>query len=58
MNEKLSYEEWRNRYFGKVTIAEGVREDLKQFHNIDADQEIENAIRKEYEFYLNGESNK
>ena len=38
MNEKLSYEEWRNRYFGKVTIAEGVREDLKQFHNIDADQ--------------------
>lgn len=58
MNEKLTYEEWRKRYFGKVTIAEGVREDLMQFHNIDADKEIENAMRKEYEFYLNGEFDK
>jgi hypothetical protein len=55
MNEKLSYEEWRERTFGKVTIAEGVREDLMKFHNIDAVTEIENVIRKEYEFYLNGE---
>jgi hypothetical protein len=58
MTEKLSYEEWRTRYFGKVTIAEGVREDLMKFHNVDADREIENAMRKEYESYLNGEYDK
>lgn len=56
MNEKLTFEEWRKRY--TVTIADGVRENLKEFHNIDADKEIENAMRKEYEFYLNGKYDK
>ena len=56
MNEKLTFEEWRARI--TVTIADGVRENLKGLHNIDADKEIENAMRKEYEFYLNGEYGK
>ena len=29
-----------------------MRRDLKEFHDIDADAEIEGAIRKEYEVYL------
>jgi hypothetical protein len=57
MNEKLTYEQWRDRYFGKVTVAEGVREDLQRFHNIDAAKEIENAMRKEYALYLNRDTN-
>jgi hypothetical protein len=58
MSTKLTYEEWRNRYCGKVTMAEDLKEELRQFHNIDAVKEIEAAMRKEYEFYLNGEYDK
>ena len=52
MNEKLSYEEWCEKYRGTVVISDDVRRDLKYFHDIDADDEIEGAIRKEYEVYL------
>jgi hypothetical protein len=55
MNEKLSYEEWRDRYWGQVTMADELKVELKQLHNIDADTEIESTMRKEYELYLNGE---
>jgi nicotinamide riboside kinase len=55
MNEKLTYEEWRKKYVGTVSISEEARKDLKEFHNIDADEEIEQAFRKEYEIYVNGE---
>lgn len=55
MNEQLSYEEWRSRYWGQVTMADELKAELKQLHNIDANQEIESAMRREYELYLNGE---
>lgn len=54
MNEKLSYEDWLERNFGTVTISEEARQSLKELHDIDADSEVESAIRKEYEFYLTG----
>ena len=54
MNTKLTYEEWRNRYCGQVAMSADLKEELHQLHNIDADKEIEAAMRKEYEFYLNG----
>ena len=50
---KLTYEEWREKFHGTVSISDDVRKELKEFHDIDADAEIELAIRKEYEFYLN-----
>jgi hypothetical protein len=55
MSQKLSYEEWRDRYWGQVTMADELKAELKQLHNIDADTEIESAMRREYELYLNGE---
>jgi hypothetical protein len=51
MNEKLTYEEWRAKYM--VTVTDDVVSELNN-HNIDALKEIETAMRKEYEFYLNG----
>lgn len=56
MKEKLTYKEWRVRHI--VNISPEVKEDLKKFHNIDAVDEIEKAMRKEYEYYLNREFNK
>ena len=52
MTEKLTYEEWRARM--NVTITHEAITDLKKYHNIDAVAETEKALRKEYEFYLNG----
>lgn len=57
MNEKLTYEEWRENY-AKVSIDNDVVESLQKLHNVDAHAEIEAAMRKEYEIYLNGEYNK
>lgn len=57
MNQKLSFEEWQWMYWGKVTMAEDLKEELRQLHNIDADQEIENVMRTEYQSYLNGRFN-
>ena len=53
-NEKLTYEEWCMLYFGQIAIPEDVKEDLKRLHNVDADEEIESMIRREYNFYING----
>ena len=52
MNEqKLTYEEWRLR--NTVVISDEARQALKEFNNINADAEVERAMRKEYESYLN-----
>ena len=47
----LSYEEWRERI--GVSIDPGVVEDCEKFHKIDVYSEIENALLREYEEYLN-----
>ena len=52
MNEKLNYEEWCKEYMSPIT--DEMVDTLQQFHNIDAKKEIEEARRKEYEFYING----
>ena len=52
-NEKLSYEEWRERM--SVVVTDEVRNHMKKFHNLNADEEVEKALKKEYEVYINGE---
>ena len=52
MIQKLTYEEWRDRYC-QVVMAEVLKEELAQLHNIDANKEIEAAMREEYKVYLN-----
>jgi hypothetical protein len=52
MVQKLTYEQWREKFTTSVT--DKARQALKEYHNIDADAEVEQAIRKEYDFYLNG----
>jgi len=52
MNEKLTYEEWRKRY--TVSLDDDIKSQLQELHNIDADAEIEAAMRLEYKFYLDG----
>lgn len=49
---KISYEEWRKLH--TVEMADDVRDALESFHAIDAEKEVEEALRKEYEFYANG----
>lgn len=55
MNVKLSYEEWQWMYWGKVSMAEDLKAEVRQLHNVDADEEIENIMRLEYQSYLNNE---
>jgi len=52
-NEKLSYDEWRERM--SVVVTDEVRAHMKKYHNLDADVEVEKALKKEYEVYLTGE---
>lgn len=52
MNEKLTYEEWRKRY--TVSLGDDIKSQLQELHGIDADAEIEAAMRLEYKFYLDG----
>lgn len=52
MKEKLTYEEWRDRYCNLVPRSDEEKEELKQLHGINVDEEIESALRKEYELYL------
>ena len=52
MAQKLTYEEWCEKYITPVTVES--RQALKKYHNIDADAVFEQARRKEYDFYLNG----
>lgn len=51
-NTLLTYEEWKEKYM--ISITSDVVDDLKKFHDIDAYTEIENAMKKEYEFYAKG----
>lgn len=55
MSVKLSYEEWQWMYWGKATMTEDMKSELRQLQNIDADEEIENIMRLEYQSYLNNE---
>jgi hypothetical protein len=54
MNEriKLTFEQWRERYCRPIT--EDLKDELKQFLDVDAVTVIEAAQRQEYEFYING----
>ena len=54
MNEKLTYEEWRVQNVPTVIVSDEARRGLKEHHDINADAEVERAIRKEYEAYING----
>jgi hypothetical protein len=36
------------------SVTDEVRQALKEYHNINADAEVEQVRRKEYEFYING----
>ena len=53
MVQKLTYEQWCEKF--TISITDSARQALKEYHNIDADAEVEQARRKEYEFYINGE---
>lgn len=53
MSEKLSYEEWKKK-FAEVILTKEAKEDLTRSHNFDLHKEIENALIREYEFYING----
>jgi len=50
----LSYEEFKEKY--KVSFETGVEEAMKEIHGIDIDEERENIIRQQYEFYLKGDA--
>lgn len=52
-NQKLTYEQWRERY--SIEITEQARTELKLLHGVDADSEIEQAMRREYDRYINRE---
>lgn len=52
MKKKLTYEQWVDMY--AAPLDDEMRLALKELHGLDADKEIEQARRKEYEFYING----
>jgi hypothetical protein len=49
---KLTYDQWCEQHM--ATVDPAVREALHEIHGIDADTEIEQARRQEYEFYVRG----
>jgi hypothetical protein len=48
---KMTYEEWRNK-INPPEITDVVKAELLKYHDINADLEIENALRREYQYYL------
>jgi hypothetical protein len=54
MNDKieLTFEQWHERYGRSIT--NDLKDELKQFLDIDEVEVIEEAQRQEYEFYING----
>lgn len=46
---KLSYEEWKTQ--NPIVIPDNVIETLKMFHGVDAEKEVEELIKQEYELY-------
>jgi hypothetical protein len=51
MSEKLSYEEWKNKFI-TVVPTKDAREDLGLSVNVA--RELENVLMEEYEFYVGG----
>ena len=47
----MTYEEWRNK-INPPEITDQLKAEILKYHNIDADAEIENALRREYQWYL------
>lgn len=46
----LTYDEFKERM--AVVVTDDVRQQLKEFHNVDADTEVENMLKQEYQNYL------
>jgi hypothetical protein len=55
MNEKLTYEQWREKY--AAVISDETRRSLKEIHGLDLDKEVEQILRKDYNFYCNNVNN-
>ena len=53
MKNKLSYEEWCNKYMLANVVTDEDRKIFK-LQKIDIDKQIEEARLREYEFYING----
>lgn len=53
MNEKLSYEDWHKKYMLADPLSDKDRSFFKTL-DIDIDIALEEARRREYEFYING----
>lgn len=51
MTEKLTFEEWCEKY---IKVDPNMKQELSMLHGIDADKEIDAAVRREYDFYING----
>lgn len=45
-----SYDEWRKRY--SFDISSAAQEELHATHGTDAENEIEQALRRKYDFYI------
>ena len=56
MKEKLTFEEWCEKY--TLPVTDEIRQDMKNRFNLDADKEIELALRAQYQIYINGEYEK
>lgn len=52
MNEKLTYDQWKEKYSYKIT--DEFKNPLKKLYGIDVEKEIEEAMKKEYQKYING----
>lgn len=52
--EKLSFEEFKSKHFSLKVNLDQIAE-FKKTHNVDLNQEIDDAAKKEYELYLAGE---
>lgn len=55
MNTKLNFDEWKSVY-GNTLLTSEARSDIEQYHDINLIDAINNAIRQEYEVYLNSSS--
>jgi hypothetical protein len=54
---KLTFEEWKKIYSNPVVDNEVIIE-MQKLHNVNAIDEIEWALRKEYEAYISGKFDK
>ena len=54
----LSFEEFKQKYMrnlnsiGEIDVDPELTDTIQELHGIDINTELENSIRKEYEFYL------